>query len=267
MAHSFKKTDGSIVWLPEYFQVPDPVLLLPELSPMENAWRVVDICAAVWLSKFKVWASEKEDMEDLEQAARFMTMQELVRRVRKKKYNRKYSFYLNVRSCAYSIMLHRVIDPWVAHIKERDNMLDGNGPASLSKCDENFTLYDVISMNRQHCWVTEAEKRYKHIDWQDAERPGDKIRLLDKQIEEDYAQHCDDCVEFGVEPFDKATFIDTNYTDEEKALFNTRRYKHNAYMREYARRKMDDPEFRARKQEYNRQYYANKKAAKHDKLQ
>lgn len=267
MAHLYKKSDGSLVWLPEYVQVPDPVLLDPKLSPMENAWRVVDICAAVWLSKFKVWANEKEDMEDLEQAARFMTMQELVRRVRKKKYNRKYSFYLNVRSCAYSVMLHRVIDPWVEHIKERDAMLDGNGPASLQKCDENFTLYDVVSTNRQHCWVTEAEKRYKHIDWQDAERPGDKIRLLDKQIEEDYAQHCDDCVEFGVEPFDKATFIDTNYTDEEKALFDTRRYKHNAYMREYARRKMDDPEFRARKQEYNRQYYANKKAAKHDKLQ
>lgn len=267
MAHLYKKSDGSLVWLPEYVQVPDPVLLDPELSPMENAWRVVDICAAVWLSRFKVWASEKEDMEDLEQMARFMTMQELVRRVRKKKYNRKYSFYLNVRSCAYSIMLHRVIDPWVEHIKERDSMLDGHSPASLTRCDESFTLYDAISTQRQHCWVTDAEKRYQHIDWQDAERPGDRIRLLEKQIEEDYDKHCDDCVEFGIEPTDKESFIDENYTDEEKALFDTKLYRHNAYMREYARRKAEDPEFRSRKQEYNRQYYAKKKAAKNDKLQ
>ena len=229
---------------------------------MENAWRVVDICASVWLNRFKVWSAEREDMEDLEQMARFMTMQELVRRVRKKKYNRKYSFYLNVRSCAYSVMLHRVIDPWVAHINERDSMLDGNSPVSLQKCDENFTMYDVASMQRQHRWFTDAERRYQRIDWRDAERPGDKIRLLEQQINEDYDQHCDDCVEFGLEPFDKASFIDENYTAEEKALFDSKLYKHNAYMREYNRKKMADPEFRARKLEYNRQYYANKKAKK-----
>lgn len=267
MAHLYKKSDGSLVWLPEYVQVPDPVLLDPELSPMQNAWRVVDICASVWLSKFKVWATEKEDMEDLEQMARMMTMKELVRRVRKKKYNRKYSFYLNCRSCAYSIMLHRVIDPWVAHIKEREAMLDGHSPASLQKCDENFTLYDVVSSKRQHFWITDAEKRYQHIDWHDAERPGDKIRLFEQQINEDYDQHCDDCEEFGLDPVDKDSFIDENYTDEEKALFDSKLYKHNAYMRDYTKRKMSDPEFRARKQEYNRKYYQKKKAAKDDKLQ
>lgn len=263
MAHSVKRPDGSVVWCPDYVKVPDPVLLDPNLSPMQNAWRVVNICASVWLAKFKVWASEKEDIEDLEQTARFMTMQELIRRVRKKKYNRKYSFYLNCRSCAYSIMLHRVIDPWVAHIKERDAMLDGNSPASLQKCDENFTLYDAMSTKRQHCWVTEAERRYQHIDWHDAERPGDRLRLLEKQIEEDYDQHCDDCTEFGLEPMDKDSFIDENYTESEKALFDTPLYRHNAYMRDYAKRKMvEDPDYRARKQEYNRQYYASKKAKK-----
>lgn len=261
MAHSVKRPDGSVVWCPDYVKVPDPVLLDPNLSPMENAWRVVNICASVWLAKFKIWASEKEDVEDLEQTARFMTMQELVRRVRKKKYNRKYSFYLNCRSCAYSIMLHRVVEPWVAHIRERDSMLDGHAPAGL-KCDENFTLYDVISMNRQHCWITDAERRYKRVDWRDAARPGDKLRLLEKQIEDDYDQHCDDCTEFGLEPMDKDSFIDENYKSE-KALFDTPLYRHNAYMRDYAKRKMvEDPDYRAKKQEYNRQYYASKKAKK-----
>jgi len=62
---------------------------------------------------------------------------------------------------------------------------------------------------------------------------------------------------------DKDSFIDENYTESEKALFDTPLYRHNAYMRDYAKRKMvEDPDYRARKQEYNRQYYASKKAKK-----
>ena len=60
MAHLVKKSDGSLVYYPEYYKIRGPVLLDPELTPMENAWRVVDICASVWLNAFHAWAERKE---------------------------------------------------------------------------------------------------------------------------------------------------------------------------------------------------------------
>lgn len=254
MAHLVKKGD-QLVWFPEYYKIRGPVLLDPALTPMENAWRVVDICASVWLNKFHVWSEHKEDLEDLEQTARLVTMNELRRRVKQGTYDRNFSFYMNVRSCAMSKMQHAIIEPWVKHIKEREGMLDGNAPASLTKCDEDFTLYDVMSTKPMHRWFTEAERRYQCKDWWEFEREGDKLRVLQKQIDGEYDDYCSDCLEFGVDPITKEDFVQNdNYTDDELKLLYAKPEKRKAYMREYYRKLMDNPIKAEKKREYYRSY-------------
>lgn len=261
MAHLVKKDGVGIVWYPEYYKISGPVLLDQDLSPMANAWRVVDICASVWLNAFHAWAERKEDMEDLEQTARFVIMNELKRRVQKGLYNREFSFYMNVRSCAMSKMQHGIIEPWVKHIKEREGLLDGNAPASLTKCDEDFTLYDVVSTKPMHRWFTEAERRYQGKDWWEFEREGDRLRVLQKQIDNEYADYCSDCLEFGVDPITKDSFVrNDNYTEDELKLLLGPQDKHKAYMREYNKRRMQDPIKAEQKRAYSRKYAQAHKA-------
>ena len=263
MAHLVKKSDGSLAWYPEYYKIRGPVLLDPELSPMENAWRVVDICSSVWLNKFHVWAERKEDMEDLEMSARLITMKELIRRVKNGLYDRNYSFYMNTRSCCFSKMQHGIIEPWVKHIKEREGMLDGNAPASLTKCDEDFTLYDVVSTKPMHRWFTEAERRYQCKDWWEFGREGDRLRVLQKQIDGEYDDYCSDCSEFGVAPISKEQFISNdNYTEDELKLLFTPPDRRTGYMREYNRRQMQNPI----KAEKRRAYYRNYARAHKEEL-
>lgn len=255
MAHLVKKDGIGVVWYPEYYKIRGPVLLDPELSPMENAWRVVDICASVWLNAFRVWAERREDMEDLEQTARFVIMKELRRRVSKGLYDRNFSFYMNVRSCAMSKMQHGIIEPWVKHIKERESLLDGNAPASLTKCDEDFTLFDVVSTKPMHRFFTEAERRYQGKDWWQFEREGDRLRVLQKQIDTEYEDYCSDCQEFGIDPISKDSFVrNDNYTAKELEVLLGPQDKHKAYMREYNKRMMQDPVKAEKKREYSRNY-------------
>jgi hypothetical protein len=263
VAHLVKKGD-KLVYYPEYYKIRGPVLLDPELSPMENAWRVVDICASVWLNAFHVWSDLKEDMEDLEMSARLATMKELIRRVKQGTYDRSVSFYLNVRSCAFSKMQHAIIEPWVKHIKERDSLLDGNAPASLTKCDEDFTLYDVMSAKPMHRWFTEAERRYQGKDWWEFEREGDRLRVLQKQIDTEYEDYCSDCLEFGVDPITKENFIkNDNYTEDELKLLFTPPDKRNAYQRDYwKRRALLDPTWSEKRRQYNKTYYEKTKKKK-----
>lgn len=253
MAHLAKKGEA-LVWFPEYYKIRGPVLLDPELTPMQNAWRVVDICASVWLNAFHVWSETKEDLEDLEQTARLVVMNELRRRVKKGLYDRKYSFYMNVRSCAMSKMQHGVIEPWLKHIRERDNLLDGNAPANKTICDEMFTRFDVLSTKPIHRWITDAEHRYKTRDWWTYVREGDQVRSLQNQVDNEYDDYCSDCLEFGVTPIAKDDFTKSNYTEDELKLLFTPPDKHIAYMREYNRKQMQDPIKAEKRRAYSRNY-------------
>lgn len=253
MAHLAKKGEA-LVWFPEYYKIRGPVLLDPDLSPMENAWRVVDICASVWLNAFHAWAENKDDMDDLEQTARLVVMNELRRRVKKGLYDRNFSFYMNVRSCAMSKMQHAIIEPWLKHIRTRDNLLDGNAPANHSTCDEMFTRFDVLSTKPMHRWITDAERRYKTRDWQDYEREGDRVRVLQKQIDGEYDDYCSDCLEFGVDPIAKDDFTKSNYTEDELKLLFTPPEKHIAYMRAYNRKQIEDPIKAEKRRAYFRNY-------------
>ena len=106
-----------------------------------------------------------------------------------------------------------------------------------------------------HRWFTEAERRYQGQDWWEFGREGDRLRVLQKQIDGEYDDYCSDCIEFGVDPITKEQFISNdNYTEDELKLLYTPPDKHKAYMREYNRKQMQDPIKAEKKRTYCRNY-------------
>ena len=265
MAHSMLK-HGRLVWWPDYYKV-DNVQLDPALTPMENCWRIIDLQVSVWLNKYKIFALSEDRMLDLEQMCRVAVYQELVRYVVEKVYNKRYNFWCNVRSCAWSV-IPRTIRKWrnqdIIHTNEIDgNALVNDDPASHS----HETFFDMISTESVPKLRTDSEYRdpYKITDWHAARRKYDQQRILNETIVDDYSRYCEDCEELGVEPLDRVTFICRSYTNEEHELLKYEPQKHTQYNRKYMQKLKSDPAKLERRRAYNRAYHARRKAERDKK--
>jgi hypothetical protein len=260
MAHLVHK-NGLDVWWPDYYKV-DNVQLDPALTPMENCWRIIDMQVSVWLNKYRMFAFSEDRMVDLEQMCRVAVYQELVRYVVEKVYNKRYNFWCNVRSCAWSV-IPRTIKKWHDQDVIHANELDGNSvvnddPASHS----HETFFDMISTESVPKFRTNAEYTTKITDWRNAVRKCDQQRILNESIEDDYGKYCEDCAELGVEPIDKVTFVLNSYSEEEHELMQYVPEKRTMYNRKYVDKIKSDPARLERKRAYDRAYHARRKAEK-----
>ena len=222
---------------------------------------MVKIATLVRLAMFKVYAYEYEDMADLEDMVQIATYNNLRRMVRDKEYDRRYSFYLNVRAACWSVCQH-VVDKWMREIRQRYNLVDGNNVVNSDKSTHSHeTLFDMVSTESVPKLITASEFRnYSLTDWRDAKTEASRTNVLNRLAEESYEQYCEDCLEFGIKPVDKVVFLTKSYTDEERDLMLYSPKPVNEYMRRYRKRmKSTDPHYQDKRRAYNKQYYQRHK--------
>lgn len=250
---------GEPQWWPDYYVV-NKVKLEPSLTPMQNCWKVIDLQVSIWLNRFKAHSETEDRMLDLEQSCRVAVYSELLRRVRKGQYDRKYSFWLNIRSCAWSCV-GRVFRQWVNANKLRINEVDGTALISDDSADHSsVTFFDMVATESVPRLITSSEFRQKRIDWRDAAKLGGKLRSLHDQSEDDYSRYCEDCAELGIQPVNQIVFITKSYNEQEQGMLAD-----YAPYQEYQRQKrwLDkaraNPNYKFNRRRYNKAYYEQHK--------
>ena len=264
MAHSMIK-HGQIVWWPDRVNIGHKAMLIrADASPREEIWRFIKTLVSIFLTKYRAWAYEREDMEELEAMCYTAAYCRLLYIVRTGQYRRDLSWYLNVRSAVYSTC-YATYNIWLRDIRARMNFVDGTEP--LTSEDHNLvSLFDLKASESVPKLRTDSEYSTSKItDWHEAIRKCDQQRILNESIVDDYSRYCEDCEELGVEPIDKVTFVIKSYTNEEHDLLKYEPPKRTQYNRKYIAKLKSDPARLERRRAYDRAYHAKRKAEKEAK--
>lgn len=266
--------NNSVVWRPDTCTVPKHMIIDANAAPMDEVWRFVRTCCQVFMAKWKIWSYSKDDIDELEQNIYMHCYFLLVWRVRNGRYNRLYSFYHNVRSCAMSTVSSE-IRAWLPKIKDKLNNV--NIEQRVVGADERgIRLIDTLSA--RPTWRTSAEFKNKPKELPDVLTQKDASTLR-RVIDNDYYSYLDDCEEFCVENvLSEDEFIRNNYSDREYEIYHTHtddaeyRRKYKAKCRAERRRKQIEAATRsnyahydlhkARCREAMRKLRAKKKTAK-----
>lgn len=212
--------NGRVVYWPERCDIGNTKILLdPNLTPMENCWRIIKIVTLIRLTMFKIFAYDYGDMADLETMVQIATYNRLRDMVKNGEYNRDYSFYLNVRASCYSIAQH-VVDKWMADIRQRYNNLDGNGIIGNSE-HGTLTLFDSLAAHKVPRLMTNTDfyNKYRYRHWFDYDRPCDRTKVLRAETYRAYDEYCDDCLLFNItDVLSYDDFVKQNYTEEEQKV-------------------------------------------------
>lgn len=210
--------NGHSVWFPDRIDVPKGVLLRPELSPMENLWRLIDMTASVWLNWAKLYAEHKEDMEELEQQARLVIFVEFRRRVLKGEYNRSFNLWQNLRSVAWSKFSHSIVEPWLECIKIRQQELDGNEVIS-DKDHGGATLYSLIADGSTPRFHTDSDSK-KTRDVDSYKTYWNKHKAYVVLVDDEYMQYVELCDENKVKPMEFRPWLESNYSESDIRLYD-----------------------------------------------
>ena len=231
MAYYTHTDKGIPIWKPDRVTVRGKVLLDPALSPMENLWKVIRIQASIWLARYKVYSLEgPEEVDDLFYSLCLAIFLELRRRVWNGTYDRKFTLYLSVRSCAWSVT-GKLLKQWRAEQITRnetlnlDQLLQGDPDNSLK------TLGDTVSYeegrlsyvsdneaNNRRCAEYRAKHRAKVANTLVYKQKSEAMlramqRVRDaKEQQDEYDRYLSDCEFFGIEDhLDYESFIRQNY--------------------------------------------------------
>lgn len=179
------------------------VLLQPELSPIENCWRIVRLQALIWLAKYRVWSAQQSDLEELIQDAQIAVFNELKRRVRLGQYDRSRSFWLNVRSCAFAVVGSHVVRVWQNKVNRR------------SAIEDATEIYKSTTSGFK--FRTDSDDRQELADsWDPKARKCTRVMVAKRVVEDAYDKYVEDCIEFGVKDrMGKVEWILSNYGDTE----------------------------------------------------
>lgn len=186
------------MWRTDSMDVPRPMLIDPNKSPKEEIWHYCYICSHVWLNKYRVWSVAKEPIEQLEQDCLLATYLELRRRVRIGKYDRNYSFYLNVRSCALS-KVGKLVDAWIDEQRQTNDLLDVNADIGFDDYNRPITIADRIDHAPK--WLTESDtnKKYQEKAWEEYSYPYARAMALKHELNDAYEAYVTDCCDLGVD--------------------------------------------------------------------
>ena len=212
---------GRVVWWPERCSLGKRKILLDAaLTPMENLWRIIKAVSLIRLTSMRLLAYTYEDMADLESMVMYATYAKLRRMLADGTYNRKFSLYLNVRAACWGMCQH-VVDTWIADIRQRYNLVDGNG--NISHSDHgSVTLYDTLSDSNSTRLLTSSEYYSRHakpVHWSSYARPSDRKSALRKETRKAYNEYCEECVLYGIDDvISYNDFVRKNYSDDEQTM-------------------------------------------------
>lgn len=193
-----------VIWVPDSITIPkEGIKLDPNLSPMDNLWRVVNAQVSIWLCKYKVYTDYEEDMQDLENSFAITIVNELKRRLRLGKYRRDMSLWLNVRSCAWgtcSWLLRR----FKKHMNEQKMLI----PLSAGADDDDSNLQGIVEMIPSEKIPRLKTKYDDVIRTMERQRKGHKSKprlcyskeRIPQYMEDDWMDYLESCYECGIEP-------------------------------------------------------------------
>lgn len=213
---SYKR--GCPVYFPDRIDVPKHVTLLPELSPMENLWRIINMQVSVWLNWYKVFSLSKEMMEELEQTARTVVFVEFRRRVLKGEYDRSRDLWMNLRSVCWSKMSHAILEPWFKRIKQLDNAVDGDEIIGEDDHSTN-TRFSLMASHKAPRLLTDDDtnpqgSRTLTAPLESYKGFALKARAVNARIDDQYLRYLELCDETGIQPIDKESWITDNISQE-----------------------------------------------------
>ena len=177
--------------------IPDKIvvkrmLIDPKASPRDEIWRFLMVCVNVWLNKSRVWSYSEDDILDLESTCLVLAYRNLLKLVREGKYNRKVSFYLNCRGCAWAAVSNG-LSAYFTQVKHNKNICSTDA--------ENKDGIPIISsISVANTFMTDGDKRALH------ERPLSSYKFAktreieaQKRLYDDWLRVIEDCEEMGLE--------------------------------------------------------------------
>lgn len=194
---------------------------------IDEAWRICKICTSVWLCAMGVFSRTKEEMEDIEQRVLIKTYSNLLYKVRTKTYRKDMSFYLNVRSCAWSAvgeLAHerraKKRQAKVVALGRIDSGLEEGWLATLAShtvprlrtdgdCREQSSQY-TNEKNRQRA----IEAGGRTLEMYEKYHQASIKRWTPKYREDAYLEYLAECEEFGIEAVSRSEFDRINYEDQ-----------------------------------------------------
>lgn len=207
-------TSSGVTYWPAAINAHRNVLLLPELSPMENLWRYIYYQVLIWTNKAHIHSSSRETLEELLQDISVRVYLDIRRRVRDKTYSREHSLWLNVRSSAWSIV-HKCIENWIEEQKQREKTVCADNLVRIGTEEEgDVTYYDNVSVGCKY--ITDAELK-EDDDWRRRTMKCSRVRMVRRILDDEYNKYIDDCEEFGIkERLNKVEWLLKNYEGTEE---------------------------------------------------
>lgn len=205
------------------YWIPTPVVATRESTKLvdcpnllDNVWRLAYICSHVWMSKYRLFAYTKEDMEDIENHCLLNTYTVFLTMVRTGSYSREHSMYLNMRSAAWSAVgcyMHSKKTQKAKLAAETISLghvdTDNGGEGWLStvaseRVPRMMTDYDLRRA------TAERVKRKKALN--STRKVNEKLSIaarnrMAKRAEENaYWEYLEECAEFGIDAVDRDSF-------------------------------------------------------------
>ena len=250
---------GKVVWWPDRVDIGYKAMLIrADASPRDEIWRFIKTLVSIFLTKYKAWAYDEQDMLELESMCYTAAYCRLLRIVRTGQYRKDLSFYLNVRSAVLGTCFN-TYKVWLRDMQERANLIDGTAPL-VDEDHNHATLFDLKASESVPKLRTDAEHKAKRIDWREAKTPGGMLRSLHEQSEDDYTRYCEDCAELGVEPVDRVVFIAKSYTEQEQGMIaEYEPYQEYQRQKRWLDKARANPEYKFNRRQYNKAYYEQNK--------
>lgn len=194
--------------------IPDPVTVTRENTKLidcpnllDNVWRLIHLSVSVWMSKYKIFARSREEMDDAVADCEIKAYQYLLNKVRTKEYRLDLSLYLNIRACCQSAVgmyIHRLNTNKDKARRETISLghVDGGWLEALASesVPKMMTQSDAIK----------ASKLRQRIAHQDVENKPSKA-IEARRRDESYQEYLENCYELGVSPKSQIEFERTNY--------------------------------------------------------
>lgn len=255
---------GKVVWWPDRVDIGYKTMLIrADASPRDEIWRFIKTLVSIFLTKYKAWSYDRDDMEELEQMCYTSAYCRLLRIVRTGQYRKDLSFYLNCRSAVLGTCFN-TYKVWLRDMQERANLIDGTAPL-VDEDHNHATYFDLKAADKVPKLRTDAEYKVKLTDWRKAIRKTDQQRILKETMTDDYSRYCEDCEELGVEPVDKIAFVCNSYTGEEHELLKYEPPRSTVYQRKHnvkRRRSNMSQEQLEKAREYDRKYMSKRRQKK-----
>lgn len=205
------------------YWIPTPVKATRESTKLvdcpnllDNVWRLAYICSHVWMSKYRLFAYTKEEMEDIENHCLLNTYTTFLTMVRTGSYSREHSMYLNMRSAAWS-----AVGRYMHSKRTQKSKLAAEtislGHVDVENCGEGWL--STIASERIPKMLTDyeikrltAERVKKKKALSGVKIVNEKLsiaareRMAKKAEENAYWEYLEECAEFGIDAVDRDSF-------------------------------------------------------------